>query len=43
MTTSSDALDRFVGRVRGLYSLPAVAVKVLELDRLQPYRRSTGR
>ncbi len=31
MTVSPDALDRFVGRVGQLYSLPAVAVKVLEL------------
>ncbi len=36
MTTSTDALDRFVGQVRALYSLPAVAVKVLELT-AQPH------
>ena len=31
MTDSPDALDRFVARIGQLYSLPAVAVKLLEL------------
>lgn len=36
MATANQALDRFVLRVRELYSLPAVAVKVLELTN-QPH------